>query len=323
MNLYGHPIAKELEAWWKDHAGRHDDPQWKSFIECYRSLCTVKYEELLTEHNNGGRFGMSKAGGCTRAAQLKALGYESDEFSGSTRATFFIGHTVEVMALATLIAVGYHVIDGQMPVAIDPFMLSAQDGAILLDGKRTLLSVKSSSYKKSGKEWRGKNGPQWVRRGFPELPFEGVRKSQPSHWAQLQAECYAGGYDQALILYVAKDMVKAMEGDPYMGPNGNGSLTFYAELVPANDAFVLSALKPAWSEAWENVGAGVVGRGLYIHKTENNYVEINPSNAAETKAATGLAWFVCDYCDLRSECTSALLQTQLRASIDVAKERTA
>lgn len=321
MTLHGHPIAKALESWWRDHAGRYDDPEWRLFIETYGTLIRQKYAELLEEHNNGGRFGMSKAGGCTRAAQLKLLGAEAEPLSGSSRATFFIGHTVEIMALSSLIVAGYSITDIQTPISIDPIMLSARDATITLDGKSTLLSVKSSSYKKSGAEWRGSKGAKekvWVRRGFPELPFQGVRNSQPAYWAQLQAECYAGGYDQALILFVAKDMIAAMKDDPYLGAQGNGSLTFYAELIPADDAFAVGQMRPVWDEAWENVQNGFAGRGYYVHKTFNRYVEVKPTE--KNGEVTGAGWNVCDYCDLRKACDERYLADMLQASIAIKKQ---
>lgn len=319
MSLFGHPIARALETWWREHGGRFDDPQWIKYVEVEGHLARRKAEELLEEHSNGGRFGMSKAGGCTRAAQLKLLGHASEAFSGSSRATFRIGHLIEVMALATLIAAGYDVTDPQLPLEIDPMMRSARDATITLDGKRTLLSVKSIGYKKSGNEWRGKE-KVWVRRGFPELPFEGVRRSQPGYWAQLQAECAADNYDQALILFVAKDMVKAMENDPYLGEKGNGSLTFYGELVPADPEFIKNALVPAWTEAWGHVSAGRAGRGLYIHKKENRYVELNPNDDAGNKKALAQGWSPCGWCDASKACKASydsVLTAQLQASIEM------
>lgn len=316
MTLYGHPLAKELEAWWAEHAGRHADTQWHRYIETYRALISDKYDELLEEHDNGGRFGMSKAGGCTRAAQLKLLGFDGSPLSGSSRATFFIGHTVEVMALASLMTMGYTVADVQGRVVIEPFAQSAIDGRLLLHGTETLLSIKSTSYKKSGKAW-GKKGeePKWERRGFPELPFEGVRSSQPGYWADMQAGMHATRLAQGIIIFVAKDMVKAMEGDPYLGPEGNGSLTFYAELVEADPQFIQDAYLPAWSEAWQSVESGVPGRGLYIHKADNRYVELSPLDAKANMANAGMKWNPCSYCDFADACHGAITTAQLRASI--------
>lgn len=314
MNLYGHRIARQMEEWWRDHGGRYDHVEWRLFIETYGRLFGMKCDELLEGHSNDGRFGMSKAGGCTRAAQLKLLGADSSELSGSSRATFFIGHTVEVIALATLIAMGYEVSDMQAPIEIAPFMKSARDATIIYDGKRTLLSIKSMSYKKSGKEWRGKE-KQWVRRGWPELPFMGVRASQPGYWAQMQAEMNAGLYEQGIFLAVAKDMIKAMEGDPYLGPEGNGSLTFYAEMVRYDAPFANGPLVDTWREAWVNVSAGRAGRGLQIHKSENRYVELDPNGGKKNGEVTGAGWNHCDYCDFREACLDETLVTQLESSL--------
>ena len=122
--MYGHPIARELEAWWRIHGARHDDPDWQAYLADLETLFPVKLAELGAEHvngdENGKRFGMSKAAGCTRAAALKYLGHEAEPFSGSTLVTFHIGHLLECMAIASLRACGYQVDGAQSAVTIDP-----------------------------------------------------------------------------------------------------------------------------------------------------------------------------------------------------------
>jgi len=233
----------------------------------------AKHIEQSSEHSNGGRFGMSKAGGCTRAATLKLLGHEAEPVSGSTRVTFEIGHQVEVMALAMLRAMGFTIPETQEPVTLDPFMRSASDG-LLTDGPDldipypAILSVKSAAYKMSGQQ-KGR----WVRRGITELPFDGVRKAQPSWWAQLQAEMHGSGRRYGLLLAVSKDIVKAFEKDPYMGEGGNGSLTFYAELIEYDPLFCETQLLPVWTEAWARVNEGRASAPYYLGP-QSTYVRL-------------------------------------------------
>ena len=285
MTLYGHPIARQLETWWREHGGRHDDAAWQAYIADLRSTLPAKLDEISAEHINGDgaskRFGMSKAGGCTRAAALKYLGHEGDPFTGSTLVTFHIGHLLECMAIASLRACGYAVDGAQAAVTIDPFMHSYSDGIIAdLDGRPAILSVKTAGYKKSGKQ-----GAKWVRQGFPALPFEGVYAGQPSWWAQVQAEMYGTGIDQALVLVAAKDMVKAMEGDPYMGDEGNGSLSWYAEVVPYDPAVCKDQLLPVWQQTWDSVTDGKAGQPFVWHAESRRYRQL--TSPGDTKSGWG------------------------------------
>jgi len=307
--MHGHSIAKEMERWWAEHGGRHDDPAWQSYINDYGSLLIDKLMEMSEEHTNAGRFGMSKAGGCTRAAALKHLGYESAELSGSTRATFAIGHVLEVKAIATLRACGYAVTGTQVSVTIDPFMQSAMDGVIEL-GQPTALSVKTVGYKMSGKRY-GKGGVTWTRHGFAAIAANGVKAETPGHWAQIQAEMHGSGLRQGLMLYVAKDMVKAMEADPVM--QENGSLTFYAEIVPYDAAWCAEKLVPVWRRQWDMVGEGNPGPAMYF-AASGEWVQLTQGAAAENKALTG-TFDPCSYCDLSEACPSADLSSLLAASI--------
>lgn len=306
--MFVHPLASQMENWHKEHNGVWDDPEWAAYLAEFQALVSSKTTELLEVHDNAGKFGMSKSGGCTRAAALKLLGAEGEHFSGSTRTTFFIGHLVECMAIATLKALGYDVQGTQLALETE-FFRSYTDGVITdFEGKPTMLSVKSAGYKKSGRERRG-NDWKWVRRGFPELPFAGVLKAQPGHYAQMQAEMYAHGTKQALYLVVAKDIIKNMEEDPYLGEGGNGSLTFYAEVVPYNEDFVYNQLLPTWQEQWEQVQQGRAGKARYIN-TAGVYGELKPaSTGREPNAAVTGTFNPCDYCDLVAACKTNLLQS--------------
>lgn len=321
--LYGYPIASQLEAWWREHAGRHDDPEWASYLQDFQATLGQKCIELTTEHENigpGGRrvFGMSKAGGCTRSAGLKLLGYDSEPFTGSTLATFHLGHVIECIAVATMRTAGFTIEGQQEPVVIPPFMASFSDGIITSDPTGALptpciLSVKSQGYKKSGKQ-RG----SWVRQGFPALPFDGVRKGQPSWFAQVQAEMHGAGIANALVLVVAKDIVKAMENDPYLGAEGNGSLTFYTELIEYDPHFVETQLLPVWTSAWQAVEAGQPPAPMYL-RADSTYARLpsiaDTSNGwgGPNQQATG-TFNPCFSCDFAKGCASAAASSYRKAS---------
>lgn len=316
--MYGNGIARQLEEWHYSHNGQASDPEWRAFLEDFHDGLNVKMKELLEEHDNNGRFGMSKAGGCTRAAGLKLLGHEGEPFSGSTRVTFQLGHICEAFVISSLRACGYDVVGAQEPVCIDPFMHSYSDGLIHLPSGGAVLSVKSAGYKKSGKEKR-RQGWTFVRRGFPELPFEGVRRAQPGHWAQMQAEMHgyqlAGRpFTQALYVVMSKDIIKAMEDDPYLGAEGNGSLTFYSEAVPYDQRFCEQILVPTWKAQWEAVQAGKAGPARYFAKELNDYVKLSPA-VTEWQPNAGLTgtYNPCNYCDLLSECRAQLASDWRRA----------
>lgn len=290
-------IGKQMEAWWAEHGGRHDHPEWIAYVNDFGTLLIDKLVEMSEEHDNAGRFGMSKAGGCTRAAGLKYLGFDSEPLSGSTRATFNIGHILEIKAIATLRAIGYEVSGMQQRITIDPYMASASDGIIVIDGKPHILSVKSMGYKMSGKRY-GKGGITWTRHGFAAMVANGVRAEQPGHFAQSQAEMHAATIPDTLYLVVAKDMVKAMEADPLMVENG--SLTFYTEGISYDPSFATS-LDLMWGTQWAAVQGGRPGPAFY-YANSGQWIELDPNDADGNKAATG-TYDPCSYCDLRAACT--------------------
>lgn len=304
---YAHPITQQMEGFWHDHAGRYNDPQWREYLESFAGLFGLKMAELGEEHSNEGRFGMSRAGGCTRAASLKFLGYDG-ELSGSSRATFAIGHMVEVMALATLRAIGFPLSNVQGRASIDPFMTSAIDAETLLDGVPTHLSVKSVGYKMSGYNFKART---WKRFGFAQYPMDGVRATSPGYWAQAQAEMYARDAQQTLFVIVAKDMIKKMEGDPLLVESG--SLTFYCELVQLEPQFVTDTLIPTWREQWDAVGIGDAGPALFLRK-DGVYVNLTRGAEDANKAATG-TYDPCSYCDLYDACGEHAVNAQLVGSL--------
>ena len=302
-----------METWWHDHGGGGQDPAWVAYLADYTNLLATKIGELTTEHSNTGadgakRFGMSGAAGCTRKAALKYMGYEGEPFTGSSLATFHIGHLLECMAVATLRACGYAVDGTQTPVYIDPFMHSASDAIIELDGQPTILSVKSAGYKKSGQQ-RGK----WVRQGFPAYPFEGVRNVNPSAWCQAQAEMHGSGIERCLLVVVAKDIVKSMEKDPYlMGAEGNGSLTFYAEMIEYDPLFVSHELLPIWGQTWDAATDGRAGTPFVYSPKSHSYVKLPAPGDTEhgwggaNQAALG-TFNYCFSCELAKACKERLV----------------
>lgn len=277
--MFGHPIARSMEKWWKLHGGSWNDPEWKEWIRVFDAMMEIKKKEMLSEHTNKNEagedvFGMAKAGGCTRASALSLLGYDKSEFSGSTKFTFWLGHAVEIAALATLHMAGYPMLGTQGEVYLGDCMASASDGEIkLFPNIPTIVSVKSSAYKMSGRRFDKAGKATWTRRGFPELPFEGVKKSQPAWYVQGNCEAYAKNYSQWLLVAVSKDIMKVFENDEYLGDKGNGSLTFYAELVPTDTTIALNALD-IHEKQWEYYLEGKGGPAFYVNNETLRYVEL-------------------------------------------------
>ena len=301
-------IARACEQWWQEHGGRHDDPAWLSFLANIGTLTTRKIVEHSTAHSNEGRFGMSKAGGCTRYSALKYLG-ATEVITGSTRFTFQLGHMVEIYGLATLMAIGVPIVaaddNGVQCVArIDPMMMSRTDGMVIpADDDRTWVrmpvSIKSAGYKMSG---RNRDG-SWKRYGWAQYPLDGVQGTSPGYWAQMQAEMAGTDTSHALLLVVAKDMIKAMESDPILSER-NGSLSFYAEIVERDDRFIEEQLRPVWTEAWDGVRTARLNPAWYLNK-DGKYVLLNPATPKENKALTG-TYDPCSYCNLKDACVKAI-----------------
>lgn len=322
--MFSHPMAAIMENWWQAHGGRHDDEEWQAYLQDLERLLVTKLDELAAEHTNAGedgakRFGMSGVGSCTRKAALKYLGYEPEPFSGSTLMTFHVGHLLECSAIATLRRCGLTIPDTQQVVEIPPMMLSYSDGIITEAPPTTavptpcVLSVKTTGYKKSGIV-RGKP----VRQGFPALPFEGVRRQQPSWWAQAQAEMYALGCRNALIVVVAKDIVQAMRDDPYlMGPGGNGSLTFYVELIEIDDHFIETEMLPIWQQTWDAATDGRPGEPFVYNPEAGRYIRLPKPADVESgwngpnQEATG-TFNPCFGCDMAAACKDALAKAFMR-----------
>lgn len=274
-----------MEEWWKVHAKHETDPEWIAWCDRFLELYRIKSAEMTTEHLNvvdGMRvFGMSKAGGCTRASGLNILGYDKEDNSGSTNFTFWLGHTVEIGVLATLEAVGYPILNSQESVIIRgvkyPIMQSTSDAIIKILGEPTIVSVKSAAYKMSGRT-KGK----FLRRGFAELPFEGIRAKQPSWYAQIQSELFGSGIKQGLILVASKDIVKAFEDDEYLGKKGNGSLTFYAELIKPELELVHQIIDIHEEQMIQVMEHKSAGRAMYLRSDTMQYVELEKGSVQKS-----------------------------------------
>lgn len=300
-----------METWWKDHYGRPQDPEWHKWINIYADLVTKKNQELVEVHSNivdGEKvFGMSKAAGCTRANAINYVSGAQYEESGSTNFTFWLGHTVEIATLATFIACGYDV-EFQKEVSVKDsngttVMASKSDGFTKILGEPTVLSIKSSAYKMSGQR-KGK----WIRFGFPALPFEGIRKLQPSWYLQAQLEMAGSGAKQALIIVAAKDIVKVFENDEYLGPKGNGSLTFYAELIRPEPELIHEAIDIN-AKQLAIARSGEYGPAMYLAH-DYSWVELEKAKVIPSdiwggvnKVKTG-AFNPCGGCNKRVACES-------------------
>jgi len=307
MNRHGHPLAADLEKFWREHGSRHDDPAWQLYLKEFGGLLSAKLTEMGEEHSNGGLFGMSKAAGCTRAATLKAAGAEEEAFSGSTLVTFSLGHLCEILGIATLRAAGYEVTGVQQPVTIPGLMQSASDGIISIDGEQMILSVKSVGYKLSG---RNKDG-SFKRYGFAQLPFDGILGAQATWWPQAQAEMHGSGLTKTMFLVVAKDMIKVMEQDEAM--KENGSLSFYAEVVEYDRAWCEEELMKVWQQAKASVEANRLGLPWVFNGKTKKYVQlpepgvVDPKNiwGGANQTATGSFNF-CGGCSLVDACREGI-----------------
>lgn len=279
-----------MENWWKKHSGKSDDQEWNKWLDKFEQLLEEKIVEWRSEHVNevdGVRvFGMSKSAGCTRDLALNLLGHKEQDLSGSSLFTFWLGHVVEVACLATLVSVGYELEQTQSPCIIydetgRPLMKSTSDGITRIHGIQTIVSVKSAAYKMSGLQ-RGK----WIRRGFAELPFIGFAQSNTSGYVQLQNEMYASGIRQGLVIVASKDIVKAFENDPYLGNNGNGSLTFYTELIQAWPEISEKSIE-VLSNQMDCIRSGVAGPAMYVND-KFEYIELEQANVIPSNIWGGI-----------------------------------
>lgn len=318
--MFSHPLARQLENWWRENASNPNSAGWQRYLVELETLLATKLTEIGEEHVNTGddgakRFGMSGVGSCTRKAALKFIGHKPEPFTGSTLMTFHIGHLLECSAVATMRAAGYEVGGTQEPVRIDPMMHSYSDGIIKNFDQQgdVILSVKTAGYKGSSM-LRGKP----MRRGFTALPFDGVRKAQSSWWAQAQAEMHGSGIERCIVLAVAKDIVLAMKDDPYMmGETGNGSLTFYAEMIEYDPQFCMDQLLPVWQNVWDSATDGKAGPAWCFNGPEAKYVrlpkpgDIGVGWGGPNQVATG-TFNPCGGCDFGLVCKQQLAQEYRR-----------
>jgi hypothetical protein len=119
---------------------------------------------------------------------------------------------------------------------------------------------------------------------------------------------HASGLKKAMVLVVAKDIVAAMKDDPFLGDEGNGSLTFYTEVIEYDESFVTDHLIPVWSITWDAVQQNELPPAYQLSKEENRYVELEVASLtwepnATALGAAGKPYFnVCGYCDMFNAC---------------------
>lgn len=267
--MYGHePLIRHLQTWCRDNLSK-GSPGRHALHEAWGRHFDAKLAEMEAEHDNAGLFGMSGAAGCLRANALRRARVQGEPIGGDDLVTFEIGHALESFALAVLEASGFTLsgachgcgeivplgangharteygrgefaemvqcgpTSSQIPATIPGVMCSAADGALTAGPVDlpypVLVSVKTASYKQGGK---GK------RRGFAALPLDGIAAEHPTWSAQAQLEMIAlPEYKNVLFLVIAKDMIKAYEGDPLLP-----SLSWYAELLPGSPETVTTIL---------------------------------------------------------------------------------
>jgi hypothetical protein len=105
---------------------------------------------------------------------------------------------------------------------------------------------------------------------------------------------HGSGIERTMLVVVAKDMVASMKNDPYlMGPQGNGSLTFYCELIEYDPIFVAHELLPIWQQAWDAATDGRAGTPFVYSPKAHAYIKLPAPGDAESgwggrnQAATG------------------------------------
>jgi hypothetical protein len=232
--MYGHELLiRHLQSWCRDNLPKNS-PGRHALHEAWGKHFDAKLAEMEAPHDNAGLFGMSSAAGCLRANALRRAKAPHEPTGGDDMVTFEIGHALESFALAVLEASGFTLSGSQLRAEIPGVMCSAADGALTAGPVDlpypVLVSVKTASYKQGGK---GK------RRGFAALPLDGIAQEHPTWSAQAQLEMIAlPEYKHILFLVIAKDMIKAYEGDPLLP-----SLSWYAELVPARPESVEQIVK--------------------------------------------------------------------------------
>jgi hypothetical protein len=185
-------VIEDLKHMW----GRYEEYR-EEFIRNFSDVIGYKISELMEPHQRD-LYGFSTAGGCVRANYIRLQYPEHQELKYYDYHTFFLGHLIEVTAIASLRTVGYDVHSFQREVSIPPYMRSQIDG-ILSDGPNDyVLSVKSTSYKASVFS-KGKN----LRKGFAALPLEGIL-GNPSHYVQLQLEMYSLGIPKGFTSWLPR-----------------------------------------------------------------------------------------------------------------------
>ncbi len=275
MSLATHrPVTRALEAFAREHLGRHDSPLFRKQQEIFLRRLQEKQAEWLAPHDNEGAYGMSGAGGCLLKQDLSRDGVKGVPVEGWTRTTWHHGHLIEVEVVSFLEALGCVIEGTQAPVRTyhadgSPLHSSKVDGIIVSAPAELqiptpiILSVKSTAYKMAAFV---KGGNQ-KRKGFAALPF-GAKSEEPSWYLQAQLEmhgahddpitghswAYVNGVaqiDRVLLVAVAKDVIAAYSQDEIL--RDAGSMAFHAEILRYEPA--LAERLVAAREALDHVAA--------------------------------------------------------------------
>lgn len=125
---------------------------------------------------------------CDRFLWLSFRWAFANKHDGRILKLFKRGHDEEDRVIADLEAVGYKVTDRQKRVEFRAMVSGSIDGIIHINGVQHLLEIKTHS-----------------RRSFDDLEKNGVRKSKPMHYTQMQAYMYGLGLTKVLYYAVCKD----------------------------------------------------------------------------------------------------------------------
>lgn len=138
-------------------------------------------------------FGCSLAGHpCERYLWLIFRWAKDENFPGRILRLFERGQNEEAIVVRNLKRIGYeihHAEDDQLFVDLGAHVGGSIDGIIKLEGgQEAILEIKTHG-----------------KKSFEKLLSEGVRKSKPQHYAQMQCYMYARSAGRALYFSVCKD----------------------------------------------------------------------------------------------------------------------
>ena len=130
---------------------------------------------------------------CDRWLWLSFRWAVREKFEGRMLRLFRRGHMEEATIIRDLRAIGIDIRSSQQRVAFGSHVSGSLDGVIQsgvpeAPNKRHVAEFKTHS-----------------KKSFDDLIKQGVEKSKPMHWVQMQVYCHGTGIDRALYLAVCKD----------------------------------------------------------------------------------------------------------------------